>query len=105
MSPQYDSDNEITHRLLLQLNKLVGIDKSQNVKHWCIMADFKLLTLLFIKNIVDVAQNLQGLSYRVCSTNIATIFRTRISYSSFWEMLQYTPTAFCYVDEDYEIRL
>ena len=36
-----------------------------------------------MKNRVDVAQNLQGLSYEVCSTDIGTIFRTQIVYSSF----------------------
>ena len=35
-----------------------------------------------MKNKVDVAQNLQGRSYEVYPTNIATIFPTLIIYSS-----------------------
>ena len=52
-----------------------------------------------------MAQNLQGLSYEVCSTNIATIFPTWITYSSFWDMRHYTPAAYCYVTRFHEIRL
>ena len=37
---------------------------------------------------VNVAQNLHGLSYVVCSTDIATIFRTRINYSAFIQFKQ-----------------
>ena len=37
--------------------------------------------LLLIENRVDVAQNLQGLSYEVYSTNITTIYHTWIMYS------------------------
>ena len=42
--------------------------------------------LLFIKDRVDVGQNVQGLSYEVCSTNMATVFRARIICYSFWDM-------------------
>ena len=52
-----------------------------------------------------MAQNLQGHSYEVCSTNIGTNFRTRITYSSFWDMCHYTPAAYCYVTRIYEIRV
>ena len=41
------------------------------------------LRMLFIKSRVDLVQNLQGLSYEVCSTNTATIFLTRIICSNF----------------------
>ena len=61
--------------------------------------------LLFIKNRVDVAQNLQDLSYEVCSANIGTNFRTRITCSSFWDMRHCTPAACCYVTRIYEIRV
>ena len=61
--------------------------------------------LLFIHDKVDVAQNLQGLSYEVCSTAIATIFRTQIIYSSFSTMRHYTPATYCYVMKIYEIHL
>ena len=61
--------------------------------------------LLFIKNRVDVASNLQGLNYKVRSTNIATIFRTQIINSSFWDMRHYTPAASYYVTRIYEIGL
>ena len=54
---------------------------------------------------MDVAQNLQGLSYEVCSINIATIFRTQIIYSGYWDMRHYIPAACCYVTRIYEIRL
>ena len=33
-----------------------------------------------------MAQNLQGLSYEVDSTNIVTTFQTRIIQTSFWDM-------------------
>ena len=39
--------------------------------------------LLFIKIRVDVAQYLQTFSYEVCSHNIGTIFRTRITHYDF----------------------
>ena len=52
-----------------------------------------------------MAQNLQGLSYEVYSTNIAAIFRTRIIYSSFWDMRHFTQAACRYVTRIYEIRL
>ena len=52
-----------------------------------------------------MAQKLQGLSYEVCSTNIATAFRTWIIYSNFWDMRHYTPATSCYVRRIYEIRL
>ena len=58
-----------------------------------------------MKNSVDVAQNLRGLSYEVCSTNVATIFRIRIIYSSFGDMRHYTPAAFCYATRTYENSL
>ena len=61
--------------------------------------------LLFMKDRVDVGQNLQGLSYEVSSTNIARIFRDQIIYSSFRDMRHYTPGACCYVTRIYEIRL
>ena len=48
------------------------------------MAEFQTFNLCYSKNRADVAQNLQGLSYEVCSANIATIFRTQITYSGFW---------------------
>ena len=54
---------------------------------------------------MDVAQNLQGLSYEARSTNIGTNFRTRITYSSFWDMRHYAPAACCYVTRIYEIRV
>ena len=57
---------------------------------------------LLIKNRADVAQNLQELSYQVCSINIATIFRTRTIYSRFWDMRHYTTAACCYVTRIYE---
>ena len=63
------------------------------------------LPLLILRNRVDVTQNLQGLNYEVCSTNIATIFRTQIDHSSFCNMLRYTPAASCYATRVYEIRL
>ena len=50
------------------------------------MADFKLLTSVIHKNRLDLAQSLQGLSYMVCSSNIAKIFRTQIICSSFWDI-------------------
>ena len=53
---------------------------------------------------MDVAQNLQGLSYEVCSTNIGTNFHIRITYSCFWDMCHYIPVACCYVTRIYEIR-
>ena len=43
-----------------------------------------------MKDRVGVDQKLQGLSYGVCSTNIARIFCDRIIYSSFREMRHYT---------------
>ena len=52
-----------------------------------------------------MAQTVEGLSYEVYSTNIATIFRPRIIYSSFWDMRDYTPAVCCYVTRTYEIRL
>ena len=61
--------------------------------------------MLFIKDIVDVAQNLQDLSYETCTNFIATIFRTRIISFSFWVMHHYIPAAGCYVKRIYEIRL
>ena len=54
---------------------------------------------------MNVAQNLQGLSYEVCSANIDTIFRTEIIYSSFWDKRHYTPAGCCYITRIYEIRL
>ena len=76
-----------------------------NRSHWRIMAVSNFSPLLFIRNRVDVAQNLQGLSYEVCSASIATILHTRIIYSNFWDMRHYTPTACCYVTRIYKIRL
>ena len=54
-----------------------------------------------------VALNLQGLSYEVFSAIIATIFRTRISFSScfFFYMGHYTLAACCYITKIYELRL
>ena len=53
-----------------------------------------------------MAQNLQGLSYEVCSTStIATIFRNWIIFSNFQDMRRYTPAACCYITRIYEIRL
>ena len=52
-----------------------------------------------------MAQNLQGLSYEVCSTNIGTNFHTGTTYSSFWDMRHYTPVACCYVTRIHEIRV
>ena len=40
-----------------------SIDESHNAKHWFIMAEFQIFSFFFHKNRVDVAQNLQGLSY------------------------------------------
>ena len=70
------------------------------------MVDFKLLTsVIHKKNRVDVAQDLQGLSYEICYANIDTIFRTGIIYSSFWDKRQYTPAGCCYITRIYEICL
>ena len=52
-----------------------------------------------------MGQNLQGLSYEVCSPTIATIIRTWNIYSNFWDMRHCTPAACCYVTRIYEIRL
>ena len=52
-----------------------------------------------------MAQNLQGLSYEVCLTDIATVLHTQIVYPSFWDMYHYTPAACCYVMRIHEIRL
>ena len=54
---------------------------------------------------MDAAQNLQGLSYEVCSTPIATIFRTQIIHYSFWDMCYHTPIVCCCVTKIYEIGL
>ena len=58
----------------------------------------------FVNCRVDVVQNLQGLSYEVCSTNIVKTFRTQIIYMyvSFWDMRHYTPAAGCLVMRTYE---
>ena len=59
-------------------------------------------------DIVDVVQTLHGISYEVCSTNIATSFHTWIIYSSFEDTHGYTPAGCClccYVMRIYEIRL
>ena len=42
----------------------ISINRYDYVKNWCIMADFELLTAVINK----VAQILEGLSYKVCST-------------------------------------
>ena len=52
-----------------------------------------------------MAQNLQGISYEVCFTNVATILRTRNIHSSFWNVCHYTPSDCCYATMIYEIRL
>ena len=52
-----------------------------------------------------MAQNQQGLSYEVCSTDIAKIFITHIINSSFWDMRHHTPAACCHVTRSCEIRL
>ena len=52
-----------------------------------------------------MAQNLQGLSYEECSTDIAKIYGTHILYSSFWDMRYYTPAAGCYATRTYGIHL
>ena len=44
------------------VNLTAAIDVPHNAKHWCIMAVSTFQPLLFIKNRVDVALNLQGLS-------------------------------------------
>ena len=36
-----------------------------------------------MKNRMNLAQHLQGLSYKVCHPNITKIFRSWIAYSSF----------------------
>ena len=52
-----------------------------------------------------MTQNLEGLNYEVCSTNIAKISGTQIIYFSFWYMRHYTPAACCHDGKIYEIRL
>ena len=48
-----------------------------------------------------MTQNLKGLSFEVCSTNIAKIYRTRIIYP----FLGYAPAVCCYATRTYEIHL
>ena len=52
-----------------------------------------------------MVQNLQGLSSKVCPTNIANIFGTQIIYSSFWDVRHYTPEAYCHVTRTHEVCL
>ena len=52
-----------------------------------------------------MAQNMQGLTYEVCSTDIATTFRTQIIYHGFLDMRLHAKGACCYVTRIYEIRL
>ena len=55
---------------------------------------------------MDVAQTLQGLSYRVCSTMSPNGFYIWIIYSRFWNVRpSYTPGGCCYVTRIPEIRL
>ena len=50
-----------------------------------------------------MAQNVQGLNYKVCFTNIATTFPTQISYSIFGICAIYTPAGCCYVTTIFEV--
>ena len=51
----------------------------------------------------DVAQTLQGLSYKVCFTNIANIFHTGIICSSVCDMRHYTSETCFYATGTCEI--
>ena len=64
------------------LSAAIYIDKSHNAKHCCIMAGLNIL-ITVIHEKYGGYQNSQGLSYKVCSTDITKVFRNWIIYSSF----------------------
>ena len=86
----------------LSSNNEENKDQSQNMKTWCMTAEFKLL--LFMKSLMAVAPTLQGLSCKVCSVISPTFFGFGLLIPVFGTPPDYTPAACCYAMRTSEIR-
>ena len=83
-----------SYRSISQCGKLVSNEGVSNV-----------LPLLFVRSMMTVALNLQGFSYKACSTTLPNFTASGLFILVFLDIRHYTAVPCCYVTRTYEIHL